>query len=95
MPDARTRQPHFPPALIGVNASENAPAIFDQTPGAQLSGIPIPSFGLGFGQGESPEITLLVVNLRGFQLAFQIPSSDLIRLSADVSRIAKTLAADP
>jgi hypothetical protein len=81
-------------ALIGVHASENAPLSVDRTPGAPLSMTPIPAFGLGFAHGQSPDETFLLVNLRGFQLEFQIPSSGLIRLADDVSRIARTLAAD-
>jgi hypothetical protein len=58
-----------------------------------FTAVRIPSQGIGFG-APTPEESMLAVNLRSFQLMFPISNSDLTRLADDVSRIAKTLAAD-
>lgn len=54
---------------------------------------PIPCEGMGFQLGETPDKTLLVVRLAGFDLAFELESSGLMRLADDVVRISRTLAA--
>lgn len=56
---------------------------------------PIPAMGMGFQSGETPNKTLLVMRLRGIDLAFEVASSGLAALADDVSRIARTLSADP
>lgn len=78
-------------AGLGFYASEKA-AEFDSTPRLLPPTARIPSFGIGFA--HAPDETLLLVDLRGFQLVFPISNSDLTRLADDVSRIARTLAAD-
>jgi|SRR5208282_757517 len=55
---------------------------------------PIPAEGMGFQAGPSPDETLLVMRLFGFDLAFSIPSSGLARVADDFARTARTLSAD-
>lgn len=54
---------------------------------------PVPARGIGFQAGRSPEETLLVVRLSGFDMAFQIQSSGLASLADELGRIARTLSA--
>ena len=56
---------------------------------------PIPAEGLGFVAGRAPGETALMIRLSGFDMAFAIPNSGLVRLSDDIARIARTLSADP
>ncbi|MBV9516643.1 MAG: hypothetical protein JO068_00845 [Hyphomicrobiales bacterium] len=55
---------------------------------------PIPIRGIAFAAGGSPNETLLVVKLAGFELAFSMPSDELSRLAEDIARVAQTLSAD-
>lgn len=50
---------------------------------------PIPAIRLAFAAGTRPEETLLVMRLRGFDMAFAVKSSEL----GDIRRIALTLSA--
>jgi len=54
---------------------------------------PIPAQGIGFQAGQTPETTLIVVRLSGFDMAFEVPSSELARLGPELSRIGLTLSA--
>lgn len=54
---------------------------------------PIATTGFGLATGRTRADTLLVVNLAGTPLAFEIPNSDLIRLAEDFSRAAKAATA--
>lgn len=54
---------------------------------------PIPATGIGLAAGRTSAETLLVVNLAGTPLAFEIPNSDLIRLANDFALAAKAAAA--
>lgn len=53
---------------------------------------PIPTRGIGLGSGRSPDETILMVQLACCQLAFPIPSIDLVRLADDFARTARTLS---
>jgi hypothetical protein len=55
---------------------------------------PIPILGAGFQQGQSPDDIRLLVRLHGFDIAFQIPSSQLADFAAHIARTAATLSAD-
>ena len=61
------------------------------TPQTYLS--PITASGIGFAAGRTPDETLLVMRLFGFDMAFAVPSSELERLADDIARIARTLSA--
>jgi hypothetical protein len=54
---------------------------------------PVPSQGIGFQAGANPGETLLVVRLFGFDMAFSVPSSALVRMADELGRIARTLSA--
>ena len=54
---------------------------------------PVPAQGIGFQAGPTPEVTLLVMRLSGFDMAFEIPSSGLAAVAPELSRIATTLSA--
>jgi hypothetical protein len=54
---------------------------------------PIQMRGIGFAPGRTPEETLLVVKLAGFQLAFSVASSDLAGLADGLGQTARTLSA--
>ena len=54
---------------------------------------PVPAQGIGFQAGQQPDSTLLVMRLFGFDMAFEVPSSGLVRLADDIARIARTLSA--
>jgi hypothetical protein len=54
---------------------------------------PIPASGMGFQAGRTPDETLVVIRLSGFDMAFVFPSDELVRLAGDIARIARTLSA--
>lgn len=54
---------------------------------------PLPAQGIGFGAGRSPDETLLLVHLAGFDLVFSVPSSALARVAPELSRMTTTLSA--
>jgi hypothetical protein len=54
---------------------------------------PIPAQGMGFQAGDSPDETLLVMRLFGFDLGFSVPSNVLVEVADDIARIARTLSA--
>ncbi len=54
---------------------------------------PIPTAGLGLQSGSTPDSTLLVVNVAGHGLAFEMPSSQLADNLERLARSARTLAA--
>ena len=54
--------------------------------------VPIPATGLGFQAGPTPDVTYLVVNIGGFGLAFEVPSSDLAGFAERISQVARTLS---
>jgi hypothetical protein len=56
---------------------------------------PIPTLGAGFQIGNGPDDIRLVIRLYGFDIAFQVPRSELAGFSAALSRSAATLSADP
>jgi len=56
---------------------------------------PVPAQGAGFQAGSTPDETLLVVRLFGFDMAFAVPSSGLARIADELGRIARTLSAGP
>ena len=49
--------------------------------------------GIGFQAGSTPDETLVVVRLFGFDMAFAVPSSGLARMADELGRIARTLSA--
>lgn len=55
--------------------------------------VPIPATGIGFQAAETPNKTWLVMNLSGFALAFEIPSSGLADMADELGQIARTLSA--
>ena len=54
---------------------------------------PLPAQRVGFQAGSTPDETLLVVRLFGFDMAFAAPSSGLARMADELGRIARTLSA--
>jgi hypothetical protein len=54
---------------------------------------PIPATGIGFQAGTTPDTTLLVMNISGFAMAFEIASSSLADMADELSRVARTLSA--
>jgi hypothetical protein len=54
---------------------------------------PIPAQAVGFQAGNSPDMTLLIVRLFGFDMAFSVPSNALAEHADDLARIARTLSA--
>ena len=54
---------------------------------------PVPAKGIGFQAGATPDVTLLVMNLFGFAMAFEIPSSGLIEMADELGRVARTMSA--
>jgi len=56
---------------------------------------PIPAIGAGFQLGHGPDDIRLLIRLHGFDMAFQVPRSELAGLAAALSRTAATLSADP
>ena len=56
---------------------------------------PIPAIGVGFQVGAGPDDIRLLIQLHGFDMAFQVPRSELAGLAAALSRTASTLSADP
>jgi hypothetical protein len=57
--------------------------------------VPVPAHGMAFQAGNSPDETLLVMRLFGFDMAFAVSSSGLTALADDFARIARTLSAGP
>ncbi len=55
--------------------------------------IRIPATGMGLAASPDPEKSLVVVNLAGTPLGFEIPNSDLARLAEGFSEVANRLAA--
>lgn len=55
--------------------------------------VPIPAEGIGFQFGQTRDTVLLVVGLSGFDLAFELSSSNVATLADDFARIARTLSA--
>jgi hypothetical protein len=55
--------------------------------------VPIPASGMGFQAGRTPDTTLLVMNLSGFGLAFEVESSDLVGMADDLGQTLRTLSA--
>ena len=55
--------------------------------------VPIPATGIGFQAGSTPDTMLLVMNLSGFAMAFEIPKSDLADMAEQLSQVARTLSA--
>jgi hypothetical protein len=64
-------------------------------PLTQNETMPIPALGAGFQVGDGPDDIRLLIRLHGFDMAFQVPRSELAGLSASLSRTASTLSADP
>ena len=56
---------------------------------------PIPATGMGFQAGSSPNETLLVMRLHGFDLAFSTPTDALVEVADGFAQTARTLSADP
>ncbi len=54
---------------------------------------PIPIRGLGLATGRTPDETLLIIRLAGFELAFQLDSKHVAELGEDFGRMANTLSA--
>jgi hypothetical protein len=54
---------------------------------------PIPAQGIGLQAGEKSGETLLVVRLAGFDMAFSVESSGIVRLADEFVRKAHTLSA--
>ena len=54
---------------------------------------PIPAQTIGFQAGTTPQETLLIIRLSGFDMAFAFESSALVALADDIRRIALTLSA--
>lgn len=54
---------------------------------------PIPIRGLGLATSYTPDETLLIIRLAGFELAFQLDSKRVAELGKDFARMAKTLSA--
>jgi len=54
---------------------------------------PVPAHGMAFQAGRSPEETLIVMRLFGFDMAFAVASSGLAALADDFARITRTLSA--
>jgi len=63
-------------------------------PATQNETTPIPILGAGFQAGHGPDDIRLLIRLHGFDIAFQVPRSELAGLSAALSRTASTLSAD-
>jgi hypothetical protein len=64
-------------------------------PHTQNETTPIPMLGAGFQVGGEPDDVRLLIRLHGFDIAFQMPRSELPGLSATLSRTAATLSASP
>jgi hypothetical protein len=54
---------------------------------------PIPATGIGFAAGRTPDTTVFVLNLSGFPMTFEVPSSGLADMADELVRIARTLSA--
>jgi hypothetical protein len=80
-------------ATLAKAAGEERNAPTPEPPATHNYLAPIPAQGIGFQAGRTPDETLLVVRLYGFDMAFSVPSSGLVRLADDVARIARTLSA--
>ena len=52
----------------------------------------IPVVGLGLGLGGSPDETMLIVRLAGFELAFSLDSGKVSQLGRDFAQMAHTLS---
>lgn len=65
----------------------------DQRDGITNDLVPIHATGIGFQAGATPDTTLLVINLSGFGLAFEVGSSALADMAQQLSHIALTLSA--
>jgi len=55
---------------------------------------PIPTQGIGISSGSSHSDSLLVVRLFGFELAFEIPNSELASLAESIGRTATLMSGD-
>jgi hypothetical protein len=53
----------------------------------------LPCLGLGLAFGKSPAVTNLVVRLPGFDLGFELDSTQLVALGDEFARMAKTFSA--
>lgn len=56
--------------------------------------VPVPAMGIGFQAGNSPDKTWLLLNVSGFALAFELPSSGLADMADELQQIARTLSAE-
>ncbi len=54
---------------------------------------PIPATGIGFAAGHTPHTTVFVLDLSGFPMTFEVPSSGLASMADELGRIARTLSA--
>lgn len=55
---------------------------------------PIPAQGMGLQPGANPGKTNLVVRLHGFDMAFEVESSGIVRLADEFVRVARSLRGD-
>lgn len=79
-------------ALARHQTAQADPSLGAGAPG-QHDLAPVSIDGLGFCQGSSPEETILLVRIGRFDLGLSMTSSELLRLSGEMSQIAQTLSA--
>ena len=79
------------------NLAKCAAEMQDKEPASSSEGhnylAPVPAQGMGFQAGSSPEETLLVMRLFGFDMAFSVSSSGLAEVADGFARTARTLSA--